>query len=325
MRTFVARTAAEMERIRPLWQQLERLPGATLYQSYRWNYAAARLLNRSQPFVVAVENSAGAAIIPAAVEGDSLTMLGDVLFDYRDVLSNDDDLLAEAWRVLADCRLPLRFTALRADTRYGFWPDAARQPFCGAPAISAEDISAEHFAYRHWRQAKQVRRLHREGARLIRRTGADTSLIRWIYRHKTGQLAGDPANVFADEARVEFMVAICAEEHDRCDVYGFEVGGSLISALITFHDYPPLGRRVRRYYTTTFDRRWARFSPGIALLYEVARQSLAEGLDVDLQTGEQFHKSRLATRSTPLYRVALTPQQVAVLARTLAAGARAAA
>jgi hypothetical protein len=46
----------------------------------------------------------------------------------------------------------------------------------------------------------------------------------------------------------------------------------------------------------------------------VARRSLAEGIDVDFQTGEQFHKSRLATRVTQLYRLALPADEVAKLA-----------
>jgi CelD/BcsL family acetyltransferase involved in cellulose biosynthesis len=304
---------------------LERAAGVTLYQSYRWNHAAARLLKGTSPCVVAVENGGGAAIIPAAVEDGCLTFLGDVLFDYRDVLSNDDEALVAAWRVIRELQRPLHFLALRDDSPHEFWSAAERSPFCGAPSISLDDISAEQFARRHWRQAKQVRRLLREGATLLHTDGSHSGLVRWIYEQKAAQLAGDPNNVFADPSRIDFMVAMAAAESSRCDVYGFEIGGRIISSLITFRDDPPGARPVRRYYTTAFDHGWWRFSPGIALLYEVARQSLEEGMDVDLQTGEQFHKSRLATRSTPLYRVSLSADQVGRLAEAATGSARAAA
>ena len=324
IRTHIARTASDIERLRPFWLELERLPGATLYQSFRWNHAIAVTLGNSMPFVVAVANEHGAAIIPAAIENGALTLLGDVLFDYRDVLSNDDEALAAGWSVLADQRLPLRFTALRDDSSHPFWSAAARVDFCGAPSMSLDDISAEGFRSRHWRQAKQFRRLCREGARMVHSDGSNSRLIRGIYEQKALQLAGDPNNVFADPRRIDFMVRIAAEEGSRCDVYCLQAGETIISSLITFLDDIPGRRPIRRYYTTVFDHGWARLSPGIALLYEVARQSLADGIDVDLQTGEQFHKSRLATRATPLYRVDLTAGQVAALARTSTDKARAA-
>ena len=314
-----------MEVLRPLWLELERRAGMTLYQSYRWNRAAASLLRGAQPCVVAVENSGGAAIIPTAIEGESLTLLGDVLFDYRDVLSSDRGALAEAWRLVASWGRSLRFVASRADSPHSFWTAAGAEPFCGAPSISLDDISAEDFARRHWRQAKQVRHLFREGARLVHADGGHSALVRWIYQQKAAQLAGNPNNVFADPSRINFMVEMAAQEGARCDVYGFEMDGSVISSLITLRDDVPGARPVRRYYTTTFDPRRARLSPGIALLYEVARQSLAEGIDVDFQTGEQFHKSRLATRSTQLYRVALSREQVAGLAVAVSGTIRAAA
>ena len=308
-----------------MWLELERASGLTLYQSYRWNHAAARLLKHSQPHVVVAESGSGAAIIPAAIGNDGLTFLGDMLFDYRDVLSNDDEALAAAWREVREWARPLRFVALRADSPHEFWAASDRQPFCGAPGISADDISNEAFAHRHWRQAKQVRRLFREGARLVRTDGSHTGLVRWIYEQKAAQLVDDPCNVFVDSTRSEFMVAMAQAEGPRCDVYRFELGGRIVSALITFRDDQPGKRPMRRYYTTLFDHDWRRLSPGIALLYEVARQSLEEGIDVDLQTGEQFHKSRLATRATPLYRVSLSEQQVAGIADRLTVRARAAA
>lgn len=43
--------------------------------------------------------------------------------------------------------------------------------------------------------------------------------------------------------------------------------------------------------------------PGQLLLYEVAAQSLAEGLDCDFLTGEYPYKNRVATARVPLFTV----------------------
>jgi CelD/BcsL family acetyltransferase involved in cellulose biosynthesis len=303
---------------------LERAAGLTLYQSFRWNYAAARMLS-GEPCVVAAEHSSGAAIIPSAIEHGRVTLIGDALFDYRDVLGNSQEALAAAWREVGSWGVPLEFVALRDDSPHDFWKAVSRPSFCGAPGISVEDTSAEAFTQRHWRQAKQMRRLYREGARLAHAHGSHAGLVRWIYRQKVAQLADDPRNVFSDPRRVEFLVEMANREDTRCDVYCLEMGSTILSSLITFRDDAYGIRPVRRYYTTTFDHRWARLSPGIALLYEVARQSLEEGIDVDFQTGEQFHKSRLAMRSVPLYRMSLPASEVAALPEALTGTARAAA
>jgi CelD/BcsL family acetyltransferase involved in cellulose biosynthesis len=70
-----------------------------------------------------------------------------------------------------------------------------------------------------------------------------------------------------------------------------------VAALVTFQD-----GKVRRFYTTWFDPQWSRHSPGVALLFEATRLSLAEGLTCDYMTGEQDYKLRLATGAVPLYR-----------------------
>jgi CelD/BcsL family acetyltransferase involved in cellulose biosynthesis len=53
------------------------------------------------------------------------------------------------------------------------------------------------------------------------------------------------------------------------------------------------------------------YSPGVALLYEVTRASLAENLDCDYLTGEQEYKMRFATSVMPLYRVDVTAGELA--------------
>src|SRR5947209_20244269 len=96
-RLVVAQSAAEVASLRSLWRELECAPGATLFQSFAWNLHAARFFDE-QPFVVAVESDCGAALLPAALSarGGCATLLGDVMFDYRDALSGGDpQLLAD--------------------------------------------------------------------------------------------------------------------------------------------------------------------------------------------------------------------------------------
>src|SRR5438105_8482716 len=66
--TVVARSAAEMDRLQPVWDELYNRSTATLFQSFAWNrLAAASFPAREEPCVVCVESGSGAAIIPAAV------------------------------------------------------------------------------------------------------------------------------------------------------------------------------------------------------------------------------------------------------------------
>jgi CelD/BcsL family acetyltransferase involved in cellulose biosynthesis len=67
----------------------------------------------------------------------------------------------------------------------------------------------------------------------------------------------------------------------------------------------------RHFYTIHHDQRWERFSPGQVLIFDVTRESLAEGLDVDFMTGEYPYKNRLATAMVPLFRVAASARQIA--------------
>src|SRR6266404_993279 len=115
-RVAIASTLSEIDGLRDLWLRLERANGGTLFQSFRWNRLAAETFWREAPYIVAAETSGGAAIIPAcfAADGRSLSLIGEALFDYRDLLhEGDDDALLLAWRALAELRLPLQFAGLR--------------------------------------------------------------------------------------------------------------------------------------------------------------------------------------------------------------------
>jgi CelD/BcsL family acetyltransferase involved in cellulose biosynthesis len=325
-RTFTARSVAELECLRPRWEELYRSSvadprsQATLFQSFELNLLAARAFSDCAPHVVLSETSFGATLIPAAMARDedgkhSLRFLGEEMFDYRDYLTvGDDEAAIAAWEQVGSLGLPLQLTAVREGAHPQVWKHLSPQPYSGAPGIDCHDISAEQFWHAHVRVGSRVRKLERAGACFRTASGNDSRLVRWIYQQKARQLAGDAKNVFADQRRIDFMVAACALPSTNCEIFLFEAGSEIVSALVTFRDH-----RTRLFYTIFFDERWRHYSPGILLLYEVTRRTLAEGLNVDYLTGEQPHKMRFATRSVPLFTINAPARALQAMAQELAA------
>ncbi|HLK33144.1 MAG TPA: GNAT family N-acetyltransferase, partial [Terriglobales bacterium] len=275
---------------------------ATFFQSFTWNRHAARLFGaREEPYVVLAESDSGLALIPGAVTDHGFTLLGEALFDYRDVLTQGDPgVLWLAWQEVAALKLPIFFTGLRGQERRCAWEIFAPQPFVSAPCVQLGETSAAELSAAHTRIASRWRKILRQGVEFHHAGKPDAELLRRIYQLKGAQL---PANLFRDPARINFLLEVAAHGPAACDVYTLTQGATLVAALVTFRD-----GETRRFYTTYYDHSWAHFSPGMVLLYEVTRQSLEEGLSCDYMTGEQPHKERLATSRVPLYRVECAPE-----------------
>ncbi|MGE5726143.1 MAG: GNAT family N-acetyltransferase [Acidobacteriota bacterium] len=298
LRKMVARSPAEIDRLRAVWEHLYgACPATTLFQSFSWNrLAALAFAAREEPYVVLVEGDAGTALIPGAIADHGFTLLGEALFDYRDVLSEGDPaVLRQAWQEVAALKLPLFFAALRGQDRRRAWEDFSPHPFVSAPCVLAGDTSAEQLAAAHARIGSRWRKILRQGAEFRHEPRPAPDLLRRIYQLKAAQV---PANLFRDSARINFLVTAAESGPAPCDVYTLTQGATLVAALVTFRD-----GNIRRFYTTYYDHSWAHYSPGMVLLFEATRQSLEEGLNCDYMTGEQPHKTRLATAQVPLFRV----------------------
>jgi CelD/BcsL family acetyltransferase involved in cellulose biosynthesis len=313
LRMNIACSASEMDRIEPLWKELLRQQEHTLFQSFAWNRLAADVFReRITPCVVWAESEAGAAIIPAALNhaAERMELLGDALFDYRDVLCvGDDELLRLAWHRVAACGRPLHVVSVtnRARDR---WQDFQLSPFANAPRVDLSAVDEHGFRLAHSRLGRQMRRLQRLGFSLRIHAGTDSAAIRHLYECKRSHFASDSDNLFRDQHRCEFMVAAAAIEQSRCELFTLEdQAGNYIAGLVTFRD-----GNVRRCYTIYFHPEWARYSPGIALLYEVTARSLAEGMSCDYMTGEYPYKLRLANGSRPLYRIDASARELAEIA-----------
>lgn len=305
--TRIARSLPELDSLRATWDHLHAVSrSATLFQSFAWNrLAAERLAAREAPCVVFSESDTGAALIPASIAPSGLTMLGEALFDYRNLLcAGTEEAVQVALAQLGELHMPLAFTALRGNEAMSQWAALGTEPFASAPQVLLAEITPETFVSKHSRLLRTLRQLSNLGVVLRQHKGSASQLTARIYELKAKQING-AESVFRDPARRQFMVAACAMD-ETCDIFTLESHTTLVAALVTFRDCG-----IRRFYTIYFDRQWARYSPGTALLFEVTSRSLAEGLDCDYMTGEQPHKLRFMTSTVPLFRVAASAQALA--------------
>ncbi len=319
LRIEIDRSAQGMEQLRSAWDRLYHAGQYSLFQQFEWNLLAARMFVDEVPIVVHAESDSGAAIIPACVSDGRISLLGEALFDYRNVLAaGDEEVLRQAWGHVAVSQRPLAITAVRGEAIRQQWEELGFRtaPFCRAAGVRRAELSADDFAARHPKAERALRRLLKMGCTLSQHSGAETALVRQIYKAKSRQpMAG---NLFAeDPARGEFMIAAAAMERG-CEIFTVETAGTLVAALLTFRD-----GQVRRLYTTSFEPAWAHYSPGTVLLYEVARRTLEQDLDCDYMTGEQPHKARFASHGEPLYRVFAEAEELAHItgARAVSEGA----
>ena len=314
LRMNIACSPSEMDRIEPLWNEILRQQDHTIFQSFAWNRLAAEVFrHRCTPCVVWTESDSDAAIIPAVINHafSQIELLGDALFDYRDVLcAGDPELMRLAWHQLAACGKPLRVVSLLRKGATERWSDFPSSLFANAPRVERSAIDERGFRLAHPRLGRQMRRLQKLGVSLHIHPGTDSAAVRHLYDCKRTHFASDSDNLFLDQPRCEFMVIAAAIEQSRCELFTLENdAGTLVAGLVTFRD-----GNVRRCYTIYFRPEWARCSPGIALLYEVTARSLGEGLSCDYMTGEYPYKLRLANASRPLYRVAVGAHELAEIA-----------
>lgn len=298
-----------MNAVRPLWESLARDGHSTVFQHFLWNLLAlSAFASREQPWLVCAEASYGEAIVPAVLvrQRRTLRLLGEELFDYRAFLHRgDSQVLRTALAELAKLTVPLEIVAVRQSDCNPVFDDMHVERFTVAPAVHYQDLDSEAFAAAHLRLPRNLRRLARLGFELKLHNGENSRLLRAIYRKKAEQ---DPASLFRDFLRIDFLVNAAAVEPEIFEIFTLENESHFCAALVTLRD-----RNFRRFYTGWFDPALQKHSPGMTLIHEVTRRSLETGLDCDYMTGEQPYKLRLSTHSETLYRVSATSPQLAAL------------
>ncbi len=308
MRITIATSPGEIERLRPTWERLHRCEEQTVFQEFALNrLAAAHFSDRETPYVVLAESESSAALIPAAARrhNGEITLLGESLFDYRDVLhQGSDEALLAAWNEIARLNRAFSCIALKPQARPR-WAALPTHPFANAPCIPHQHFDCDEFRAAHKKLGMYFRRLVKRGVHLRMHDGTNTQLVRTIYDRK-GSQPHQASNVFCDPHRRAFMQHACALLGERCEIFTLETKSALVAALVTLRD-----ETARLFYTVYFDPAWAKFSPGVVLIYEVTARTLGEALDCDYMTGEYGYKNRLATAMVPLLRVQSNAQELA--------------
>ncbi len=315
-RVTVCSSVGELEKLRARWKAICRVGRYTIFQDFDWNLLAARIFSdREVPFTVCVEASYGLVIIPTVRRRDrTLRLLGEELFDYRTFLhqgEKSESLIRTALSTLSQMQECLEVVAVREPDRWSVMDEMDLTPFTEAPLVDCGQISSEAFSAAHHRLGRNIRRFEKLGFEVKKYYGDRCDLLRSIYSLKAAQ---NPASLFNDSCRIEFIVQAARTAARRCEVFVLECGTTIAAALVTFRDGD-----CRRFYTGWFDPQYGKFSPSMSLIYETTRLSLAEGLSCDYMTGTQPYKLRLATGSVPLYRLRATPEQLAVFAEQVAA------
>ena len=293
-KVVVARSPGEMEQLKSAWQTLHHAGAQTIFQSFEFNQLAAKIFaEREAACVIFVETENGMAIIPAAIARERVTLLGEEMFDYRDVLlAGDREALSLAWLKvfeIADvARLPFGMKGVPASSSGFDKNHFDRTFFANAPEVKCNAAPKSHP-----RLENRMRRLRAEGAEVKVYSGPNGAVVRNILKCKAVQRE---ESLFCDAQRLEMVCAMAQISGERCEIFTIENGSCLVAALITFID-----GACRRMYTIYYDKAWARYSPGVSLLHEVIKTSLNMGVNVDLMTGEQAYKMRFATDKKPLY------------------------
>jgi len=311
LKITVCRSAEEMLAIRTLWEALRAAGKYTIFQSFDLNLLAAdRFADREEPHVICAESEHGVAIVPAVLRrrDETIRLLGEELFDYRAFPhAGDDATLRAALGALSELGCPMEIVALRETDCDAVTDELEMAPYAAAPCVNCAQISAEEFAAAHTRLARNLRRMERLGFELRGYDGNNPMLLRSIYSAKAEQ---SEASLFHDSERIEFMVSAAGLMPDVFEVFTLENRGTMAAAVVTLRD-----GRWRRFYTGWFAPEYEKHSPALALIYDVTRRSLADGLDCDYMTGEQPYKMRLAASSTQLYRVRATADELAAVGR----------
>jgi CelD/BcsL family acetyltransferase involved in cellulose biosynthesis len=284
-----------------------------MFQGFTWNETVLNIFReRESPRIVLVEDDSGIALLPCVIGKRCQTVhfAGEALFDYRNALTRGDEkMLRHGWEIISEWGLEFETKALVGEQAREQWSALPVKFFTKAPGVSSAQLSVDQFLSAHSRLGRHSRRIRKQGAEMGRHPGSNRALVSLIYHLKANQDV--PGNLFRDPLRREFMVEIAGRPEANCEIFTYETPGNLIAALLTFRD-----RSVRRCYTTYFDERWALFSPGQILLFDVVAESLREGLDCDFMTGEYPYKNRLATGMVPLYRVRATAEELRAAAHS---------
>ncbi|HEY7855389.1 MAG TPA: GNAT family N-acetyltransferase [Terriglobales bacterium] len=284
---------AQMGKIEEVWRRAWSASAgpATVFQTFE--FARHWIGTFTQSEVEIWVHSGSSLVLPLARRNDRVSLVGEGLFDYCDLIGPgaDDAVLERAADIMAAGDLKPRATGVRADSPFmDFWRRLGEGAyFSAAPQrpASAGALPPTRVVGR-WQRAEQAGVRAREETDVRERR----AVVDWILERKQQH----PANMLGALER-RWIETVVEHSPHLAEVWSLRRGAHIMSGLLCWR-YPP----TRYCYTVAHDSADAALSPGILLLYFVVNCSMSTGWDVDFLTGEQDFKLRFATRRQALHK-----------------------
>lgn len=316
---------SELPLLRADWEQLwHEVPHASPFQSPAWVLSWAQIYAPGRCWAAALwRDGRLAAFVPAFVWNGALLLAGTGPSDHASALftSGAEGAAPDLLRMLADSvaepfdRIDLQQLAssspllhIRIENSVGARESA--DP-CLALALESEE-GLEYVPKKmrsNWRYS--VRRLEREGARIDlvseeEAAGAVSELerlhsMRWEAEGKLGVLADELAARHLRLAIPELARAGILRMHR------LHQGGEVIAILFAMR-----GAHSTCYYLSGFDPKWARLSPGTALVGTAIAHAASEGCsEFDFLRGQEDYKYAWGATERPMLRRVIIPSALA--------------
>lgn len=295
----------DLSALQSVWERAQRAGAPCVFRSFAMARHWARAFADIAEVLILVGRDAR-VILPFALQGAQLQLIGEGLFDYQDVCGSaaslDSALWADAWRQMASFRWDgLYITGVPESSDFlRFWQTKAT-PTVFARALQrsalAPPLPAQHRRYaRRWRKARE------QGVNLRLETESRdrNEILHWLLDHKAARFGA--GNVLDLRAR-RWLEAMVQHERDLAELWSLRQNGRILSGLLCWK-FPLASQSAVRYaYTISYDQQAAELSPGVLLLYAVVCRSGEEGMGFDFLTGEQPFKQHFATSHCRLLRL----------------------
>jgi CelD/BcsL family acetyltransferase involved in cellulose biosynthesis len=324
---------SDLSGIEPAWRLFETQAAATMFQQFDYLSAWFRHIgsrSRVTPAVVVVRTGGETqAIFPLAVERGrafrKLTWLGQEFCDYlcplmsREFMALEPATLRAFWHEIVSLLQSharfrhdwVEFRRMPAEVEINRNPMLALPTALHASNAYAATLTApwEEF-YRTRRNSKARKQDRSKLARLSEfgevslaepKTPADIEqMMQTLFEQKSEALDGKGiADLFAAPGRREFFLDLATNPRmrDRIHVSALQVGPSLAAINFGFEF-----RQQYALYVVSYDRSFARRSPGVIHLNRLIERAIERGMtEFDFLVGEQRLKLEWTDRETPLH------------------------
>lgn len=245
-------------------------------------------------------------ILPFAILGSQLRLIGEGLFDYQDVCGSAVNLgpaqWAEAERQVENLGWErVQITGLPESSAFLPYWQAWATPTAFARALQ-RSAEALPLPQQHPRYARRWHRAQALGVRLCLESepALRDEVLHWLLDRKAGAFGA--SNVL-DPRACRWLETMVQHERDLAELWSLRLGGRILSALLCWRISPESQPAVRYAYTISYDQQAAELSPGVLLLYAVVCRSGEERMKFDFLTGEQAFKQHFATTHCRLLRL----------------------